>query len=128
MVLYSKIRPYLVKIVRPTFQGLCSADIYPLLPNNKFITKDYLYYVLFTKQFTDYANAGSARAGMPKVNRDHLFNFQFYIPDLETQHRFTTSLDNMSPQTTHLISIYQQKLTLLTELKQALLAEEFGGV
>lgn len=38
MVLYSKIRPYLMKVVRPTFQGLCSADIYPLVPHKDLIT------------------------------------------------------------------------------------------
>ena len=31
-VLYSKIRPYLMKVYRPHESGLCSADIYPLRP------------------------------------------------------------------------------------------------
>src|SRR5207302_6507267 len=31
-VLYNKIRPYLRKVARPTFRGLCSADMYPLRP------------------------------------------------------------------------------------------------
>ncbi|TOM46983.1 hypothetical protein CGH76_19845, partial [Vibrio parahaemolyticus] len=29
MVLYSKIRPYLMKVARPSISGICSADIYP---------------------------------------------------------------------------------------------------
>jgi type I restriction enzyme S subunit len=32
MVLYSKIRPYLRKAARPDFSGLCSADVYPCIP------------------------------------------------------------------------------------------------
>ena len=33
-VLYSKIRPYLMKVYRPHESGLCSADIYPLRPKS----------------------------------------------------------------------------------------------
>lgn len=40
MVLYSKIRPYLMKVARPDFNGLCSADIYPLAPISGEADKD----------------------------------------------------------------------------------------
>ena len=69
MVLYSKIRPYLMKVACPDFNGLCSADMYPLAPLPNQITRDYLFYLLLSKHFTEYAIQGSARAGMPKVNR-----------------------------------------------------------
>ena len=73
MILYSKIRPYLMKVCRPEFTGLCSADIYPLSPIKEMMDKDFLFYLLLSKDFTDYAISGSGRAGMPKVNRTHLF-------------------------------------------------------
>ncbi|MBL7650419.1 MAG: restriction endonuclease subunit S, partial [Candidatus Hydrogenedentes bacterium] len=79
MVLYSKIRPYLMKVARPDFRGLCSADMYPLAPIPDQITRDYLFHLLLNKDFTDYAIQGSARAGMPKVNREHLFEFKFWL-------------------------------------------------
>ncbi len=69
MALYSKIRPYLKKIVKCDFRGLCSADIYPLTPFEENITKEFLYYLLSSNHFTNYAIEGSQRAGMPKVNR-----------------------------------------------------------
>ena len=43
MVLYSKIRPYLMKVARPDFNGLCSADMYPLTPLPNEITRDDLW-------------------------------------------------------------------------------------
>ncbi len=58
-VLYSKIRPYLMKVARPDFSGLCSADMYPLKPFTNLITRDYLFYMLLTKSFTDYTVKGS---------------------------------------------------------------------
>jgi type I restriction enzyme, S subunit len=93
MVLYNKIRPYLMKVARPNFQGLCSADMYPLWPVPKRLNRDYLFYLLLSRHFTDYAIAGSNRAGMPKVNRSYLFDFAFSIPLLREQERITRALD-----------------------------------
>lgn len=93
MVLYSKIRPYLKKVARPEFRGLCSADIYPLTPDRARLEPDYLFYILLSAQFTDFAIAGSARAGMPKVNREHLFGFQVSLPPLPEQRRIVGILD-----------------------------------
>jgi len=80
MVLYSKIRLYLMKVVRPDFEGLCSADIYPLSPKTEHLNRDFLYHLLLSPDFTEFAVAGSARAGMPKVNRDHLFSYELDLP------------------------------------------------
>jgi type I restriction enzyme S subunit len=127
MVLYSKIRPYLMKVVRPSFEGLCSADMYPLAPLSDEISRDYLFHLLLSKQFTDYAIQGSARAGMPKVNRDHLFEYRFYLPPLKQQVDFAKTLDEVQQNTQHLVSIYQRKLDALTTLKQSLLHQAFTG-
>lgn len=48
MVLYSKIRPYLMKAARPDFHGLCSADIYPLKPLPGLVTRDFLFHLLLS--------------------------------------------------------------------------------
>lgn len=92
-VLYSKIRPYLIKVARPGFAGLCSADIYPLVPREDRITRDFLYHALMTQHFTEFAVSGSARAGMPKVNREHLFSYRFAIPAIPEQQRIVSVLD-----------------------------------
>ena len=127
MVLYSKIRPYLMKVARPDFRGLCSADMYPLAPIPDQITRDYLFHLLLNKDFTDYAIQGSARAGMPKVNREHLFEFKFWLPDLKTQKQLADDLDSLAAETQRLSSIYQQKLAALDELKKSLLHQAFSG-
>jgi type I restriction enzyme S subunit len=93
MVLYSKIRPYLVKVARPDFSGLCSADIYPLVPKPGRADRGFLYYLLLTDSFTEYAVSGSARAGMPKVNRDHLFAYRAQVPSVVEQRRIVAILD-----------------------------------
>lgn len=127
MVLYSKIRPYLMKVVRPDFSGLCSADIYPLAPKAGVLYRGFLYYLLLSKHFTDYAIAGSARAGMPKVNREHLFSYSTALPKFDEQKRLVDELDAVAIEAQRLESIYQQKLTALAELKQSLLQKAFTG-
>jgi type I restriction enzyme S subunit len=121
MVLYSKIRPYLMKVARPHFRGVCSADIYPLSPRAGQVSRDYL------PEFTDHANSGSARAGMPKLNRNHLFAFYFHLPPPEKQKHFASELDALSTETQRLASIYSRKLTALDELRKSLLHQAFTG-
>jgi len=127
MVLYSKIRPYLMKVVRPDFNGVCSADIYPLAPKLGKISRDYLYHLLLTPAFTDYAITGSARAGMPKVNREHLFAYAFALPTLNEQQQTAELLDTLFAETERLAEIYERKLAALDELKKSLLHQAFSG-
>jgi type I restriction enzyme S subunit len=127
MVLYSKIRPYLMKVARPNFRGLCSADIYPLSAKPGQLDRNYLFHLLLSRGFTEYANSGSARAGMPKVNRDHLFAFRVHLPPLEKQKQLATKLDALHKETQRLETIYQQKLAALDALKKSLLHQAFSG-
>jgi type I restriction enzyme S subunit len=127
MVLYSKIRPYLMKSCRPEFSGLCSADVYPLLPNNGQLNRDFLFHLLMSRNFTNYAIAGSERAGMPKVNRDHLFRYSTWIPSLSEQINIAQKIDEIASESQRLETIYKQKIAALNELKQCILQKAFTG-
>jgi type I restriction enzyme, S subunit len=127
MVLYSKIRPYLMKVARPDFNGLCSADMYPLAPLPNEITRDYLFHLLLSKCFTNYAIQGSARAGMPKVNREHLFEFRVWLPSVKKQNELAAKLDALHEETQRLEALYQRKLAALEALKKSLLHQALTG-
>jgi type I restriction enzyme S subunit len=127
MVLYSKIRPYLMKVCRTDFNGLCSADVYPLSPIKSVLDRDYLFYLLLSKGFTDYAISGSGRAGMPKVNRTHLFSYEISIPCIEKQREYAEKLDLIAGQTQILEKLYKLKLEHLDELKKSILQKAFTG-
>jgi type I restriction enzyme S subunit len=127
MVLYNKIRPYLKKVARPFFKGLCSADMYPLLPNGG-ITRDYLYYLLQTTQFTTYVIGESERAGMPKVNREELFAYCMKIPvSLIEQEQIAKRLDLFSQKLETLQQNYARQIADCAEMRQAILREAFEG-
>lgn len=127
MVLYSKIRPYLMKACRPDFAGLCSADVYPLSPKTGKLDRDFLFHILLSSDFTAYAEAGSARAGMPKVNREHLFAYRFKLPPTDKQLEIAAKIDAMAEACRELCGLLERKLWQLDELKQSLLARAFSG-
>ncbi|WP_436872526.1 restriction endonuclease subunit S [Acinetobacter haemolyticus] len=127
MVLYNKIRPYLMKVARPSISGICSADIYPLTPESQKMTRDFLFYLLLSDQFTQYAIEGSSRAGMPKVNRSHLFNFEFYLPPIYEQKTICESLDSLVKKTNEVSKELVNKLFFFTVLKASILDSAFKG-
>lgn len=127
MVLYSKIRPYLKKVVAPEFRGLCSADIYPLTPNKNLIKRDYLYHMLLTKRFTDYAILGSERAGMPKVNRNHLFAYKVAVPAMSRQAEVVGRLQDVRAASENLYANYKARIRAIDELKSSILHQAFSG-
>ena len=92
-ILYSKIRPALNKVATPTFDGICSADIYPLRPINGEIDKRFLVYTLRSKQFLAYTEKHSTRTNIPKINRPALLNFTVPLPPLPEQKRIADILD-----------------------------------
>jgi hypothetical protein len=64
---------------------------------------------------------------MPKVNREHLFAFKFWLPPLREQREFAASLDSLHEKTHSLAELYERKLKSLEELKRSLLDQAFSG-
>ncbi|MFR0614554.1 restriction endonuclease subunit S [Lactobacillus porci] len=87
-IIYSKIRPNLNKVALPTFEGLCSADSYPILPNTSICNRTFLAYVLRSEYFLKYIIPLSGRSNMPKVNKKQLQGFEYPIPPLRLQNEF----------------------------------------
>jgi len=87
-IIYSKIRPNLNKVAMPTFEGLCSADAYPVRNNANNCNKVYLAYILRSSLFMRYILPLSNRTNMPKVNRDQIGGFVMPLPPLPLQNEF----------------------------------------
>lgn len=126
-VLYSKIRPYLRKAARPNFHGLCSADVYPLTPRPGRLDRDFLFHLLLGNDFTEYAISGSDRAGMPKVNRKHMFSYRFELPPLEAQKRIANAIDEAHVSCNALVELANKTLHDLGDLRQSVLQKAFTG-
>ena len=117
MVLYSKIRPNLNKVTIADFEGICSADMYPLIPS-KSIDKKFLLFILKQKEFLSYAIANSGRANIPKINREALLEYSTILPPLSLQLQFAERLALIEKQKEQISSIIKDLETLLASRMQ----------
>jgi type I restriction enzyme S subunit len=97
MVLYSKIRPNLNKVAIPTFDGICSADMYPLSVKEN-ATNVFVWRLLLSKDFLEFAIKHSGRARMPKLNRETLYSYRFSLPPLSLQQQFASKIEVIEHQ------------------------------
>ena len=121
-IIYSKIRPNLNKVALPDFEGLCSADAYPILPNPKNCNRIFLALTMRSDYFLDYILQFSARTNLPKVNRKEIAGFSMPLPPLSLQNDFATFVERVSQQK----QTIQQSLEKLELMKKALMQEYFG--
>ena len=87
-IIYSKIRPNLNKVALPDFDGLCSADAYPILPIEGKSNRYFLAFILRSNLFLSYILAFSNRTNLPKVNKAQIERFRCPLPPIEMQDRF----------------------------------------
>ena len=91
-VLFGKLRPYLRKIARPEFSGVCSTDIIPILPKNG-MSRDYLFHFLRTPETVSLATSRCSGANLPRLGPRQLASFQIPLPPLAEQKRIAAILD-----------------------------------
>lgn len=78
-IVYSKIRPNLNKVCMPGFNGICSADAYPILISRGIDSK-YIFFFMMSVPFVRQAVSCSMRTGLPKINRGDLNSIGIFIP------------------------------------------------
>jgi type I restriction enzyme S subunit len=120
-LLYGKLRPYLSKIARPSFGGVCSTDIFPVLPGTK-LDRDFLHHFLRLPAMVDAANSRAVGANLPRLGATSLANFDLPLPPLAEQRRIAEVLDRAET----LRSQRRQALAQLDALAEAIFLDMFG--
>ena len=92
-VLYSKLRPYLNKVVVPNDIGYATTELVPLCPLVDVLDRYYLAYLLRSNSFVAYINDKVAGAKMPRVSMDILRNFPVILPPLNIQQLFAQKIE-----------------------------------
>src|SRR5688572_6082426 len=64
-VLYGKLRPYLNKVALPDFDGVCTTEILPILPDPEQLDRCYLWGILLTTEFVEWASNIVTGANLP---------------------------------------------------------------
>ena len=126
-VLYSKLRPYLRKATTVNFDGLCSADMYPLTPKPEEITPDFLCLILLSPEFTQYANDESQRTRMPKLNRNQLNGWKHRIPPVDKQRSVINQLNRQKRFAEDIEKVCKATVSEVEALPSHLISRAFSG-
>jgi len=92
-VLYSKLRPYLNKVICPDEPGIATTELVPLRPNPEILSRYFLAYYLRSSTFLSFANLVVAGAKMPRMIMSKFRNHEISIPSLSEQRRIVEILD-----------------------------------
>ncbi len=121
-IIYSKIRPNLNKVALPDFDGLCSADAYPILVKEEVCTREFLGYTLRSSYFLDYILAFSNRTNLPKVNKNQVEGFTLPLPEIGVQRQFSDFVKQVDKSKVAV----QKSLDEMQVLFDSLMQEYFG--
>ncbi len=89
MVLYSKLRPYLNKVVAADEGGVCSSEILPLDFGQ--LNSEYAQLALMEPGFVEYAKECSYGVKMPRLGTEDGKQWLVAIPPLPEQHRIVAA-------------------------------------
>ena len=87
-VLFSKLRPYLNKVVIPDDSGYATTELIPMLPEPKLLKQVYLAQLLRGDEFLSFISTQVSGTKMPRVSMNVFWDFEIMLPPLELQERF----------------------------------------
>ena len=121
-VLYSKLRPYLNKVVIPNKKGIATSELIPLLPEKNILERYFLAYLLRSEEFVKYISEKVAGAKMPRVSMDIFRSFKVILPPIELQNQFAEFVKLIDKQKIEL----QKSLEEMEKLQESLMNKYFG--
>ncbi|HDH4244958.1 TPA: restriction endonuclease subunit S [Staphylococcus aureus] len=124
-ILYSKLRPYLAKAFIADLTGSCSGEfiVFESFKGNK----RYLLYWLISQLFTDFINATSYGAKMPRSSWDYIKETSIPRPPKHEENEIVSYLDDKLSQINKLIENKTKVIKELETYKNSLIYEYVTG-
>ncbi len=123
-ILYSKIRPYLSKVVIIDFDGLCSADMYPIDAKEN---AKYLWYYMLSDGFLSQASNAGSRSVLPKINQKELSKIMIHMTSPEEQQAVVLILDSIFEKERNTQKAAESVIDQIDIIKKAILSRAFRG-
>lgn len=107
--------------------GNVTRGIVPIRFSPSVISQKLGYYLFLSKPVQDQIRAATYGTALMQINIRDLRQLVFIVPPSEDQPVLLSELESIAINTEHLKEIYEQKLTELANLKQAILRQAFSG-
>jgi len=124
-VLYGRLRPYLNKVYRPSFEGLCSAE-FIVLPETERLDGKYLQYFLNSGAFVRFAshlNAGDR----PRVDFDQIAAHDIPLPHVDVQRSVVAEIEKQFSRLDEAVANLRRVKAHLKRYKAAILKAAVEG-
>lgn len=121
-VLYSKLRPYLNKLILPDKEGYATSELVPILPK-KYLNKVYLFNLLRSAPILKFLEIHVSGAKMPRVVMKDFRNLEIPIPPLPLQNQFAEKVQAIEKQK----ELLQESLKLMEDNYNSLMQRAFKG-
>ncbi len=105
-VLYSKLRPYLKKILVAPDEGICTPELVPF--DTYLIDENYIAYVLRSPHIDYVINSVTYGVKMPRVGTDTMTNLLIPLPPLAEQKRIVAKIEELLPYVDRYAAAYEK--------------------
>lgn len=123
-VLYSKLRPYLNKVVLPDGPGVGTSELIPMLPDSSRICREYLAHYLRSPSFIDFANANTRGANLPRIAMPELWRHHIPVPkSIDEQRRIVNRINECLSRVEEIEKLRTEGLRESDLLKSAVFAD-----
>lgn len=124
-VLYGRLRPYLNKVHRAEFEGLCSGE-FIVFPRDRGLSQAYPQYVLNSSAFVSFA-AHLNEGDRPRVDFSQIGRYTFPLPPLPEQKRIVAKLEELFSDLDAGVETLKKLRTLIKRYRQSVLKAAFEG-
>ena len=129
-ILYSKLRPYLLKVLVAPDAGICTPEIVPFRVYGG-IDPNYIVNYLRSPHVDNLINSITYGVKMPRVGTETMTSLLVPLPPIEEQHRIVEKIDEMASMVSNYAFAYQKAEKLNSEfpaaLKRSILQEAIHG-
>ena len=93
-ILYGRLRPYLNKVIRPSFDGVASTE-FLVFKETQALANAFLLRLLSSSDLVAYASTNSAGVNLPRVSAERLARYRFSLAPLLEQHRIVAKIESL---------------------------------
>lgn len=124
-LLFSKLRPYLAKVLICPFDGFCTSEFLELDSFEGDVR--FLYYFMLNSKFIDVVDLSTYGAKMPRANSEFIMGLNIAYPNKNEQKQLADYLDKKCSEIDAIVYEKKKQIEILAEYKKSLIYEYVTG-